>query len=1301
MSFVDQLSRLRSLRNPRRFAWVVLALSPLIAGAIWASSSVRERGAVAAVDERADDLKSAIAKAKPGDTIVLAAGTYLAPIELPAGVGVKGAGRHATIIDARAQAIGVSTEGGSNAEIADLTVMGAKQTNIKVASTKGTKIRGVRSVGGINGISFTNVENGRIENTIADENRYGIVVSGGKNVVVVNCTLARNGSIGLSLPVGERPIAFNNVVVESATCLYLGDKVVEPKIDYNLYFGQTIGKLPEQTAKNSLNEWRYLSGHDLHSVSYPVEFRDRKIGDFRPASRLSWSLERATTSDWGIAEFAGSKAPATDVDGSPRIGAIDAGAFEVSFKPSREPDGKFGIENDQGWKSAGLFDHNDRLVFYLFHELPLAKGTYSFWAPKTTDWGRPVEPGKYELRVVEAAIDWRYMGYIGDDGEAYPMSRTASVAPTAIAFDRAGHLLMAQGWSEDGTNLRAYSAPDGKLDWYFEGTSETRGLTVAGDGIVYLARNLEKTIKISRFDAKNGKPVAGGGFPKGEVEAKLDPKFEGLAELDGRLYITDRAHDEVKATEAGGSEFVGTFVVEAPSHPAADRVNHLIWMISGDKKLVAINGQGRVLVEATPVEYPAALSFYEGELAIASRKTGKVHVFDASTPTELKPKRTIGRGDGPLGPYLPDRFTFQAARGFPGSARLDVALGPNESIAVIDGNRLLVFDKDNHLIWSTYGVFGNAMTPSFADARRLYDSQGTRSILLDFEKGSWRPESFLSTGLKNEEFLGDFRINGKTYGVFLVASPGRERSLVTSRYDEHGFHPVSALSKRQNQFMIITDVNRDGRLDEHDSQKIVAGLRPGVGWFERFNVLYPNGDILAIGAGGWFARWKPSLDTRGNPVYLPEQVVSLKRDPKGIVSPYTHEYDPSSTPYCVVPAPGGGYSANVLFKTSPGGTGLSNTAGTDLVGIDSRGEVRWVHPYSEKKGIVGLARMGSVMITGVAETSEILVVDRDGLGLGGFTLPARIHYGGYFLDHTEAVRSLQGTDGRFYALAADNASGRIHWWRLELEGSVVHRRRTVTISPDAARLIARQPRRGSSTAEPAATVLRIPRLKSSFTIDGDLEKWRKEGIVPQIIVTPETSQGGISDVKDASAIIRIAYHGNSLYVQVLRFDDVVSFHQPVAFHYKQDCVEMCINGFMKGFKFDVCETTDAGPILFRQRFVSERLDKILPENHAPLAIKVLPNAQEISERKLIEDIFGEDLSDCKVIVNEFKLPIDEITYQGDPGAIFPLRPGQTFWIGFMIDDNDNPGTDVQNLMVWPSTYGTFKAVESGARAVLD
>ena len=60
--------------------------------------------------------------------------------------------------------------------------------------------------------------------------------------------------------------------------------------------------------------------------------------------------------------------------------------------------------------------------------------------------------------------------------------------------------------------------------------------------------------------------------------------------------------------------------------------------------------------------------------------------------------------------------------------------------------------------------------------------------------------------------------------------------------------------------------------------------------------------------------------------------------------------------------------------------------------------------------------------------------------------------------------------------------------------------------------------------------------------------------------------------------------------------------------------------------------------------------------HSGRVIKVLDNARDLPERKLIESVYGVDMSDCKVIVTEFKLPIDERTYKGDEKAMLPMRP---------------------------------------------
>jgi hypothetical protein len=100
-------------------------------------------------------------------------------------------------------------------------------------------------------------------------------------------------------------------------------------------------------------------------------------------------------------------------------------------------------------------------------------------------------------------------------------------------------------------------------------------------------------------------------------------------------------------------------------------------------------------------------------------------------------------------------------------------------------------------------------------------------------------------------------------------------------------------------------------------------------------------------------------------------------------------------------------------------------------------------------------------------------------------------------------------------------------------------------------------------------------------------------------------------------------------------------------------------------------------------------------------VKVLDNARDVEERQLIESIYGEDMSDCKVIVYEFKLPINKETYKGGEDRLFSLEPGKSFWLGFMIDDNNQPGADIQNFLLWPVTYGTFSPKEVGAIATCE
>jgi Right handed beta helix region len=640
--------------------------------------SPRPRAVVEAAQVRAISLADAVASAQPGDTIVLPTGTYEGGVTLPPRVSLRGAGYRKTILDARKAEVGLAIEGGEGAEVSDLTVWGASKTDLLVVGATGVSLRRLRTTGGLNGVNFADVTSGRIENVISDDNRYGIVVSGGRDNAVVNCTLAGNSSLGLSFPSGAGTVAFNNCIAEGVTGVYLGASAQGVRLDYNLYFSLFVGKLAGQSGRKTLADWQTLSGQDAHSVQLPVAFRDPPKGDYSPEGTLPWSLDRGVAADWGTAELAGVKAPEADLAGTPRAGRVDVGAFEVGPTPSppRPADGLLTIHADAGVKSAGLFAPDGREVVLLFQDLPLPAGKIPFWLPPRDVQGRPIAAGTYELRTAE------------------------------------------------------------------------RG---------------------------------------------------------------------------------------SPGDPAVVR-------------------------------------------------------------------------------------------------------------------------------------------------------------------------------------------------------------------------------------------------------KATA-----------YTIMEPAARALAA-----------------------------------------------------LPAP-----------------------------------------------------------------------------------PPRI------------------------------------------------------------------------APRPAPPTVRVHRLAGPMAIDGDLEKWRKAGVAPQIIVTAETATGAIDGPNDIGALIRLAYHGDALYLQVLTFDDAPSFHQPVGGHRQQDGVELCINGFPHGFTFDITRTIDVGPIVFRRRLDAGNLDLLIPADHAPRVVKALPNSRDVPERRLIESIYGVDMADSPLIVTECKLPIDAATYKDAVKDLFPLKSGRTFRVGFVIRDSDAPGTDVRNFLVWPATFGDMNPIDDSAIAVLE
>ena len=1241
-------------------------------------------------DAAALSLAQAVAGARPGSTVTLTAGVYAGGVTLPPGVSLKGAGYGKTIIDASGLPTGIEVSSGSNATIADLTVSGATRINIAVQDTTGTIIRRVRSTASINGVTFSNVNGGRMENVISDNNRYGLVAGAGKANIIVNCTVARNSSLGISLPSGSDPVVFNNCVVESATGIYLGSTVTNAHIDYNLYSALYAGKMEGQLGRKSIGEWHYLSGHDAHSFTLAVKFRNPDTGDFCPVNPLTWALDRTPVTGFGVARFAGSAAPKTDMLGKKRGKTFDLGAYCVRLTPPRPADGSFVIKSSAGITSAGVFTPQGKEISYLFHNLPLAKGKYNFWLPSRDFQYRPIAAGTYEIRTVESQLRWTYLGKIGDTGKEFPAGADASLGAARIAFDDQGHLLAGNdGWAEDFIDVRGIDGANGNFLWAFRAGADTRGLVVANDGTSYLLRRADKDARLTKLDSKTGQVLT---WKNGGYSTILTGggAMNGITELNGTLYITDGSGVYLLAADAP--------VVDTPialpgaCYPSADRRTNIVWVLA-QEKVVALKSDGSTLLTTSPVESPCALAVYNGRMAVSSQSKGKIFLFDCSDPQALKPLGSIGTGDGPYGAFAPDRFTFQNSPNRVGLAP-SMAMGPKGELAIGDGIRILVFDANGKSLWYSLGIFGNGTIPSFGVTPRRFDGTDW-SFALDLKNGAWQPEAFWQRPpfFTKGQFRGEIAYQGTTFGIYAVETTA---GLGTAFTKVTGFTqtPVLQITGSGNNWVSRQDTNHDGVIDDQDTA--VPFDTKGLS-FDNPSPR-PNGDLMT-GVTLWHCT---GINADGAPIFTPDKVTNWKMPSSdGFVSPYTGKPDNFGVAN-LYEINEHNLGALLNLPSAPGRTGLFNGAGTDMAGFDAAGNLRWLYPLAIHKGLYNFQALGPVFVSGVGQTSEVVCVNEDGLGLGTFGQSAVSHYNGYWLDHPGALQSWQGQDGQYNLLIADNFHGMHHWYRLGNQDKMVRNTTPLVVSPALATTLAGldAPDPKLASERPATPVVILPRLKEPLPIDGDLEKWRKAGITPNIIITPDTAVDGIDGPLDASAVIRMAYYGTDLYVQILRFDQNPVFFQPVSRHYMQPCVEMCINGFGPGFKFDISKTTDAGDMIIRERFYFTKLAKLLPADHAPRVIKILDSAKDVSERAMIESVYGVDLSSDKVIVTEFRLPMDAKTYEGAEQDTPKMTPGSSFWLGFMIDDNNQPGADLQNIMVWPATYGTFNPAEDGARAVL-
>jgi len=1258
----------------------------------------------------------AIATARTGQTVVIPAGEYtIATIRIPSGVSVCGSGTLATQLTIAPGGAGLVCDHVQGANISNLHLINTANTAVTISHANRVRVQRLLINEGMLAVKVADSAEVVLANVVANHCQAGIAINGCRKTGVVNNTLYGQNITGLSISGSTDCVAFNNALIEVSTGTALGEGNTRVTVDHNLYKTLFVGSMPGQ-GRYTVGAWSSVShGQDRHSVQLPVELKDPAHNDFTPTATLSWDPSRATVSGWGVNRLQGIAAPTDDLRGQQRTGAIpDVGAvLPAPTKPAPYA-GYFNVSRDDGRKSAGLFTPNGVVVRYLFQDMPLKKGHYGYVLPSYDQYGHPIVPGRYEVRVAEGQLTLQYLTLSANNGGKNSDLNADSDSTRRVAFSPTGDLLIGMGWGERYINLisidPSYRQPG---RWAFKGQSDILGLCDDGK-VIYFAKSWTSgnTVQflLTRIDPATGQPVPWDATtPVLTLPMKQLGAVNSMACLDGKLYLADGA-GRIVSGDTARPACTDAFPAEAPESLTADSRHHLLWYVSHQRTVVAVDPAGHVMATLTQWAHPLAVAVAGNRMAVADAKTGKVYLYRIDDPTHLTLLRSYGSGDGPYGPYAPTRFRFQEFNGVAQSGCV-LALTEDGRLALFD-KYVSVFDADGRVLHGSYAHFGNAprMIQGTTDGKvHFFDSNGHLTWVDDPRTYTWQPGGlyYLPEGISGN-CIGAFSTQGKLFAAYEQNLPtegsNKQDGMAIVRFDGYIGRTVSwyTQSRITHQFVVVHDENNDGKIDFRDGDGTPVTPQPP--FLTRFwRAVEPDGSIRVM------ERTAPDylgirftftgLDAQQRPLYS----FSPANFPRGKTDAYGSVYRPDQLPTTMRTGsgtglmPDGGMITGAFDPYDPMGMTTSNSGSTNLARFARDGTLLWLLPLNDYTPVQGVVPLGNFLLTGWGHQAEWIGLDTDGLQLGHLSFPPEGEWSGYWLDHPGHWTAFDNPDGSVSITAGDYMRNGQHWMRLTGAHTYVKHAYPVTLT---ARSFLPEAPEGKKmgwviSARAEQPRVTIKKLAAPMPIDGDMEKWRNAGVNPQIAILPNCGTG-IKGPQDCSAVVRLAYEGHTLYCQVIRFDDVITQHQPFEKSYLQDTIEMMVNGFMTGFQFSVGHFTDIGDGIVRRRFFFNKLDMPLSSEHCPAKVTVYDSPKDIPERSIIEGLYGVDLSRDKVMVSEYKLPIDDITYQGDTQAEFPVASGKSVWIGFMLDDNDVPGTDCQNYCFWPATYTTFADKEVSA-----
>jgi len=1270
----------------------------------------------------------------------------LADLKLTDGAVIEGAGVDKTILDAGgAEAVFVLT-GVKNIKISDLTLRNVTAAGVVITDSSNVDIQRVRVTQAVVGVSASNSTNVSFVNGLVDHADAGISFKKTSGVVG-NCTFASIATACASLTDSGHMLVANNIFADALMAVAFNGDCSKVRSDYNLFSCFTAGRMEGQSGRIHLATWRTVTRTEKHSLIPGIDFASRDKGDYTPTAPMTWQPWRKTVEGFGIGEWKGEgltfTAPKDDLFKRARLNATapTLGAIEVAQRTREMPpfDGTFEIASDAGVKSAGVFTKDGVLIHYLFHDLPLRKGKYNFVLPGgNTYLNESIAAGEYEVRVVEADLDLVYRGFTGNMGASSLMLDANNSSLASVNWTSDGQLLLSNSWQEKHMNVVKLDLATGKGLWAFKGAAESIGAADTGNGTIWYARkageDAESTwVDLVRIDSKNGYPVLDDQMRSAVTLKGLTKSrwvFGGVEYIDGRIYIGDNASDQVIVVDAATLEALPTLKVAKLRAMSGDAKRKLLWVVSDDKVL-ALDAAGKAVHTFAPGGKPVGVAVNGDRMAVADAAAGKVTLYSIADPNKPAVQKTIGKGDGPFGPFEPDRFTFQSVPGHEETgARL--ALRDDGTLAVKDFafGHMSVFGPDGKVLHHAAAHFGNSpviskwasnkYNPAIpADAQVIFESGGKMSCWVDPDSGKTGMDAYWKLPVGVHHFLGTFEKDGKRFGIHRwtkkLADNKEQGGMMVTRFE--GFEAKPALLFTQppgGKWAVYRDTNNDGVIDDADGEGEELKF-PGIPMM-RFMYSTANGDIISCGGAEAGLVYKcVGLDDKGVPKYEVGAEHVLRNQAGEVYNPYDFTWPKSRVGGSeTFPMPDNmGTILCAGMNRSWQGMGFSNSGATDLARLAPDGKLLWFRPMNiVATPIQGCKPLGDLMMTSYGHDAYWMIISNDGLGMGGFGPPVEMNWTGYWLDHPDHTNAFKDKKGRIHIIGGDYMLTGVHWLTVTGEQSVKHAAFPFTISAELEKALASRPTEPYKPAPrgPAPSVA-VKKLDAPMTMDGDLDKWRKVLPTPQVMITPATATAGITTAVDNSATVRMAWHGDTLYFQFIVFDDIIAQHQTeVGKFYLQDSVQMTINGFMEpGYAFNASMLADGTELIYRNRFYFNK-NLVVPKDVAPRKYYVLDNAKTVTERRAIENIYGEDLSVCKVRVYEFALPINAGTYGDDKAALEKmgmagdeksLKSGLQFWIGFMLNDVDILGVDEQPHMVWPSTYTMFADANKGAVATLE